>query len=127
MAYVSNDSGRWEVYIQTYPGQGGRIQVSSEGGTEVVWARNGREIYRNQHQLMAVPIRTAPTLKVGKPSPLFESPFVAGEPGLPNYDVSADGSRFLMIRAGAEEAKPGPLNIVINWFDELRSRIPIRR
>jgi serine/threonine-protein kinase len=128
MAYVSNDSGRWEVYIQTYPGQGGRIQVSSEGGTEVVWARNGREIYyRNQHQLMAVPIRTAPTLQVGKPSPLFESPFVAGEPGLPNYDVSADGSRFLMIRAGAEEAKPGPLNIVINWFDELRSRIPIRR
>jgi serine/threonine-protein kinase len=128
MAYVANDSGRWEVYIQAYPGPGGRIQVSTEGGTEVVWARNGRELYyRNQQQLMAVPVRTIPVLEVGKPARLFESPFVAGQPGLPNYDVSADGSHFLMIRAGTEEAKPGPLNIVLNWFNELRKRIPVRR
>jgi len=128
MAYISNDSGRWEVYIRPYPGPGNRVQVSEDGGTEVVWARTGRELfYRNGQKLFAAQIQTNPLLEVGRRTELFEQPFVTGIPGLPGYDVSLDGTRFLMLKAGKEETEARPLNIVLNWFEELRRRVPVTR
>jgi serine/threonine protein kinase len=120
IAYTSNASGRWEVYVKPYPGPGERRQISTDGGAEIVWGRNGRELfYRNGPRLMAVDVVTQPAFSAGTPRAVFETPFARGEPGLPNYDVAPDG-RFLMIKPGDTEAAPRPIHIVINWFDELR-------
>jgi len=68
MAYISDESGRFEVYVQPYPGPGGKWQISTEGGVEPVWARNGRELfYRNGDQMMAVEITTDPIFSAGRP------------------------------------------------------------
>jgi len=84
-----------------------------------VWARNGRELfYRNGTKL--VDIQTAPAFSAGVPHVLFDGAFAPGQPGLPGYDVSVDGQRFLMIKAGDTEAVQRPIHVVLNWFDELR-------
>jgi serine/threonine-protein kinase len=121
MAYTSNESSRWEAYVKPYPGPGARRQISTGGGTEVVWARNGRELfYRNGTKLMGVDIQTTPTFSTGSPHVVIEGTFAPGQPGLPGYDVSMDGQRFLMVKLGDAEAAQRPIHIVINWFDELR-------
>ncbi len=128
MAYTSNESGRWEVYIKPYPGPGARRQISIDGGAEVVWARNGRELfYRNGPKLMAVDIQTAPSFSVGDPHVVFEGTFAPGQPGLPGYDVSVDGQRFLMVKPSDAEAAQRPIHVIVNWFDEhLRLTTPAR-
>jgi len=121
MAYTSNESGHWEVYVKPFPGPGARRQISTDGGAEIVWSRNGRELfYRNGAKLMAVDIETQPVFSAGTPHLLFEGPFVRGQPGLPGYDVSVDGRRFLMVKPDEAEATQRPIHVVINWFDELR-------
>jgi eukaryotic-like serine/threonine-protein kinase len=99
LAYVSNESGRREVYVQPYPGPGGRRQISTEGGTEPVWDPNGQELfYRDGDKMMGVKIITQPTFSAGKPTVLFEG-YLLSRQASPNYDVSADGQRFLMLKA----------------------------
>jgi hypothetical protein len=121
MAYTSNESGHWEVYVKPFPGPGARRQISTDGGAEIVWSRNGRELfYRNGTKLMAVDIETQPAFSAGAPHVLFEGSFVRGQPGLPGYDVSLDGRRFLMVKPDEAEATQRPIHVVINWFDELR-------
>jgi eukaryotic-like serine/threonine-protein kinase len=126
MAYGSNESGRWEVYVQPYPGPGGKWQISTEGGTEPVWNRNGRELfYRSgENKMTAVGITTQPSFSVGKPQLLFEGPYVLGGGAFPDYDVSPDGQRFLMLKGGEQEAAPTQINVVLNWFEELKRRAP---
>jgi eukaryotic-like serine/threonine-protein kinase len=126
LAYVSNESGRYEIYVQPYPGPGGRWQISTEGGTEPVWNPNGRELfYRNGPKMMAVDIATQPNFAAGKPRVLFQGEQYMPPTGpypypFPNYDVSPDGQRFLMI---TKESKP-QLNVVLNWFEDLKRRVP---
>jgi Tol biopolymer transport system component len=126
LAYISEESGRNEIYVQPYPGPGGKRQVSTEGGTEPLWNRNGRELfYRSGTKMMAVDITTAPSFALGSPRVLFEGEAYAPPTGayaypFPNYDVSLDGQRFLMI---TKESKP-QINVVLNWFEELKRRIP---
>ena len=73
LAYISNESGRNEIYAQPYPGPGGKRQISTEGGTEPVWNPNGRELfYRSGDKMMAVDIATQPSFSTGKPHVLFE-------------------------------------------------------
>ena len=70
LAYTSDESGRYEVYVQPYPGPGGKWQISNEGGNELVWPKNGRELfYRNGAKMMAVEITTQPTFRAGTPTP----------------------------------------------------------
>ena len=77
LAYVSDESGRYEIYVQPYPGPGGKWQISTEGGTEPVWNPNGRELfYRSGDKMMAVDIATQPGFAAGKPRMLFEGPYV---------------------------------------------------
>jgi Tol biopolymer transport system component len=79
MAYTSNESSRWEAYVKPYPGPGARRQISTGGGTEVVWARNGRELfYRNGTKLMGVDIQTTPTFSTGSPHVVIEGTFAPG-------------------------------------------------
>ncbi len=113
--------GRWEVYVKPYPGPGARRQISTGGGAEVVWARNGRELfYRIGTKLMGVDIQTTPAFSTGTPHVVVDGTFAPGQPGLPGYDVSMDGQRFLMVKPGDGEAAQRPIHVVINWFEELR-------
>jgi serine/threonine-protein kinase len=124
LAYVSDESGRPEVYVQPYPGPGGKRQVSLDGGTEAMWHPNGRELfYRLGRRFIAVPIATEPTFSIGKPQTLFEADYAASEFPLtsPGYDLSVDGQRFLV----AKDVEPPPtqINVIVNWVDEVRRRL----
>ena len=127
LAYVSNESGRPEIYVQPYPGPGGKWQVSTEGGTEPLWNRNGRELfYRSGNKMMTVETTTQPGFTVGKPRMLFEGEYLATEyPQLgSDYDVSADGQRFLMVKEIERTESSAQINVVLNWLDELKRRVP---
>ena len=126
MAYVSNESGHNEIYMQAYPGPGGKWQISTDGGTEPVWNRNGRELfYRMGTKMMAVDIATQPGFSAGKPRTLFEGPYLPTPATFPNYDVSLDGQRFLMLKPAEQtQAAATQINVVLNWFEELKRRVP---
>jgi dipeptidyl aminopeptidase/acylaminoacyl peptidase len=121
LAYASDESGRYEVYVQPYPGPGGKWQVSTEGGTEPVWARNGELFYRNGGKVMVVETTTHPGFSAGNPKMLFEGSYPTYQ-SLPDYDVTADGQRFLFLRA-SEEAR-SEINVVVNWTEELKQKAP---
>jgi Tol biopolymer transport system component len=126
IAYSSNETGRPEIYVQAYPRPGGKWQISIDGGTEPQWNRNGRELfYRNGNQMMAVSITTLPGFFAGKPLVLFEGLYEPSLVGSANYDVSLDGRRFLMLKASApEEEALTQINVVLNWFEDLRRLVP---
>jgi Tol biopolymer transport system component/predicted Ser/Thr protein kinase len=127
LAYISDESGHFEIYVQPYPGPGGKWQISTEGGTEPVWNPNGRELfYRSGDKMMAVDIATQPSFAAGKPRVLFEGQYVPTPATLPNYDVSPDGQRFLMMLMPSEQAQAAPtqINVVLNWFEELKQKVP---
>jgi serine/threonine-protein kinase len=123
LAYSSNESGRFEVYVRPFPQGDGRWQISSGGGREPLWARNGHELfYRLDKKVMAVSIPGGTALNPGKVEQLFEGNYATtGGYGKPNYDVSPDGQHFLMVRREAPEA-PAPIDIeiVLNWAEELK-------
>lgn len=121
IAYFSNESGRNQVYVQPYPGPGGKWQVSTDGGYFQRWARSGRELfYRNGDKIMAVDVQTSPTFRSGTPQVLWEGRYEGG----PNWDVAPDGKRFLMIKGAGDQSAPGQMQVVTEWFDELRRRVP---
>ncbi len=73
VAYTSNESGRLEVYVQPFPGPGGKWMISTEGGTYPLWARNGREIFfRSDDKMMSASVETQPSFKAGTPRMLFQ-------------------------------------------------------
>jgi eukaryotic-like serine/threonine-protein kinase len=124
VAYASDESGRLEIYVRPYPGPGGKWQVSTEGGGEPVWNPKGRELfYRAGKKMMAVDVTTEGTFSAGKPKVLFEGTYVPTPRSFPDYDVSPDGQRFLMLKA-ADEASPTQINVVLNWFEELKQKVP---
>ena len=126
LAYVSNESGSYETYVQPYPGPGGKWQISTGGGTEPVWNPNGRELfYRNGDNMMAVDIATQHGFTVGKPRMLFAGQYQPTPVTQPNYDVSPDGQRFLMLKPVEQEgAASTQINVVLNWFEELKQKVP---
>ena len=124
LAYVSNESGRPEVYVSPFPGPGAKYLVSNGGGTEPVWARNGRELfYRSDDRMMAVPVTTQPSFSAASPRLLFIGAF-ARTPEFSNYDVSPDGQHFLMLKENEEAKAATEINIVLNWFEELKQKVP---
>jgi len=128
LAYASDASGRYEIYAQPYPGPGGRLQISTEGGTEPVWSRNGQELfYRSGDKMMAVEIGTRSGFSAGKPKSLFKGLYQPTPILDANYDVAPDGRRFLMIKPGGEEEVPTQVNVVLNWFEELKRLVPVSK
>jgi serine/threonine-protein kinase len=126
IAYTSNDSGRFEVYARPFPGPGGRVQVSAEGGTEPVWSRGASELfYRNGDQMMSVPVRLGAELRVGRPAVLFERPGLLVVPGIEfrQYDVAPDGKSFVMIQLPDTQAPAATPILVTNWFAELEQKV----
>jgi Tol biopolymer transport system component len=120
IAYTSNDTGRDEVYVQPYPGPGAKVQISTAGGSQPVWSRDGTELfYRGERQLMAVSVRLSPAFTAGERQPLFADTYDIEHRDDRNYDVSADGKRFLMVRV-ERPSSSAQLAVVLNWFTELR-------
>jgi|SRR5579859_2305961 len=113
LAYASNESGHSEIYVEPVPGAGGRRQISTDGGEEPRWVRNGREItYRSGTKMMSVPVEVQPTFLVGKPVQLFDRKFDRGV-GVAGYDVTPDGQTFVMTRS--EHTPRTEIRVVMGW------------
>jgi serine/threonine-protein kinase len=123
LAYSSDESGRREVYARPFPGLGAKWVVSTGGGDDPVWSRDGRELfYRRGEETWAVSVRTRPEFKADVPRRLFRGRYLQ-YPNMPwtDFDVAADG-RFLMLKLdGPDDA---PLVMVVNWAEELKTRLP---
>lgn len=116
MAYSSNETGRWEVFVEPFPVTGRRHQVSTDGGSQPVWRKEGGELFfaAPDGNLMSVNIRPGQTFTAGPPQVLFQTgmrPTYAPYPT--SYDVSADGQRFLIDAVRPETAPT--ISIVTNW------------
>jgi Tol biopolymer transport system component len=119
LAYVSNESGREEVYVRALSGGSGRVAVSNDGGGEPLWSRDGKRLfYRVGARLVAATVATSSSFAVAARETLFEGPY-ATDLYHPNYDVAPDGSSFVMIRPAEENRH---LVVVVNWIQELRQR-----
>ena len=121
VAYVSEESGQREVYVQPFPEGGRKVTVSSNGGTRVRWSRDGKELfYVEGETLVAVSVSSGSSFSVGSATRLFEHPGLRGATSYAPYDISADGQRFILAeRVGAG----GPsIRVVMNWFEEFRDR-----
>jgi serine/threonine-protein kinase len=123
LAYVSNESGRDEVYVQPFPGPGPKWLISTNGGVDPVWSRDGRDLfYRQEDQVMAVSVITTTSFSAARPRRLFETRFDVDD-NAPNYDVSPDGTWFVMPRSDQGSA-PAALYLVLDWFGEILARSP---
>jgi len=129
MTYVSKDSEADEVWVQAFPA-GERHKMSTNGGTNPAWARNGRELFYAVHgsnaesSLMAVDFTPGTVFKAGTPHKLFDADFATTTPQR-GFDVMPDGQHFIMTRAGEATAETaGKINVVLNWAEELKARAP---
>jgi Tol biopolymer transport system component len=115
VAYTSDESGRNEIYVQSYPGGANRIPVSSRGGSIPRWSRDGRELfYMAGDALMAAAMR--PDGSFDAPRRLFDRSGFLVNPRFDSYSVSPDGKRFLMIRRDPGSV-PRQLNVILNWSE----------
>jgi len=124
IAYVSNQTGSDEIYLERFPDLGDRRLVSTGGGRHPVWSRGGRELFyfEEGRRMMSVPIENEPVFATGKPQMLFE-----GDSFRITYDVDPAGQRFLMVKreyAGSETNTNVDLVFVQNWFEELKRLVP---
>jgi len=117
VAYESNESGRSEIYIQSFPEPGPRTQVTRDGGEAPLWAETSEFFYWNGNRLFAVPVRTAPELTIGEPQELFTASRYTTKTSR-EYDVTADGRRIIIAKI-PEASEPREVQIVLNWFSEL--------
>jgi serine/threonine-protein kinase len=121
IVYTSDESGVLEVYARTYPGPGGKVQVSNGGGFLPRWRGDGREVYyQDEEAVYAVPIAWGPGPQPGRPERLFEV-----DARLPmGYDVTSDGRWFYVVEIDERHWKTERLDVVLNWFDELERLVP---
>jgi Tol biopolymer transport system component/predicted Ser/Thr protein kinase len=122
VAYTSSESGKYRVYVRPFPGPGGKTPISIEGGMYPRWSGDGRELfYRDpeKKQLMAVNVQTTPAFRAGLPHALF----ALGDVG---WDVAPDGKRFLVVKEPQSSVSEAKLQVVMNWFEELRQKAPKR-
>jgi serine/threonine-protein kinase len=136
IAYQSNESGQMEIYVRPFPkADAGRFPISTSGGHRPRWAHSGRELFyfNTRNELMVVPVESGGAFTAGNPAKILDAKYFAGNPfaGARTYDVSYDDSRFLMIKgpatdSGAGANAPRDMVIVLNWREELKTRIGIR-
>jgi serine/threonine-protein kinase len=131
LTYDSDESGQFEVYVRAFPDVygGSRWQISSGGGRQPMWSRNGRELFFRDFSgaVIAVPVVTGPVFAPGRPAKLIDGATYSGAGGRGGgrtYDVTVDGLHFLMLK-GSEAARAPELVVVLNWFDELQRLSPI--
>ena len=118
IAYTSDESGRDEVYVQSFPASGGKWQISTTSGSQPQWRHDGKELFylAPDQKLMAVAVQAGSTFEAEVPKALFEArtPRVSGSR---NYDAgAADGQRFLINTLAAQQAAAPPITVVVNWL-----------
>jgi hypothetical protein len=123
LAYQSDTAGRDDVYVASFPSLGNSQLVSIYGGTSPRWAGAGEIVYRRGRQVVSVTVTPGETLTLGRPTVLFEVDDVSY-----HYDVSPDGTKFLMLLRDAATAgsAPGQVNLVLNLFEELKRLVPTK-
>ncbi len=119
LAYISNETGAYEVYVESFPATGFKRQVSTQGGFEPQWRRDGKELFylAPNQTLMAVGVKSSPTtLEVSPPEALFAThiKWMEIQAVAHHYAAAPDGQRFLIISA-TDEAQSVPVTIVLNW------------
>jgi len=121
LAYQSNESGRFEIYVQSFPEPGRKVTISKGGGKLPRWRSDGKELYyvADDDRLMATPVRTGASFSAGMPIALFEVGGYDPSAFRYMYDVSADGRKFMVIRP-QKEASAQPLTVVQNWTELLK-------
>ena len=136
VAYHSNESGEFQVYVRPFPDvDAGKRQISTSGGTRAAWSRNGRELFYLDKDgfLTSVPVLppAGPVFAAGSPAKILNSKYYLGSSllglDLRSYDVSTDGQRFLMIKELDDPRGPAQLAhmvIVLNWVEEMKARTP---
>lgn len=136
LAYTSDETERQEVYVREFPGLRSRRQVSTDGGSNVVWSREGRELFylrgTSADALELVARDVGPDGAITPiVRPLFGLPPRRLIPGtaLPGFDVAPGGQRFVFVQAPETQAPPAPniIHLVENWFEELKTKVPTRR
>jgi serine/threonine-protein kinase len=126
LAYVSDETGRGEVYVRSFPDTGRRTRISTDGGTEPVWSRRPNELfYRNGRQYFSVLVTPGDPPRAGRPTLLFEGDFVVAAvvPGAPSYGVAEDGGHFVMVARVGDAPRPLRLDVVLEWPQELERRL----
>ena len=125
LAYSSNESGRFEVYVRSYPDLDNKWQVSPSGGIEPAWSQDGTELfYRDEEglRLMVVDIHQEPDSRPGMPRVLFEGAYVPTIGFGRNYDVAPDGESFLLVEQKMGGIEQAQIQIVLNWFREIENQ-----
>ena len=124
VAYSSDESGRHEIYVQSYPGGANRVPVSNEGGTWPTWSRDGKElVYATGDAVVRAAMRADGSF--GAPVRLFDRSNFLFSYRFRTYDVSPDGKRFLMIQRDPTSV-PRQLNVILNWPEELKRVVPTK-
>jgi serine/threonine-protein kinase len=128
LAYEADDSGTFEIHVRPYPAvNSGRWQISTSGGTQPLWSRSGQELFylAPDGALMRAAVASGSTWRTGAPTKVLEGRYVTSELGLfqRNYDIAADGQRFLMIKKPAGDATEVPQIVIVQHFDEELKRL----
>jgi Tol biopolymer transport system component len=122
IAYASDESGRLEVYVQSFPIPGAKRAISTGGGVQPQWRGDGQELFylSPNHMMMAVDVKSGATLQVGRPMPLFRAPVLGSLSDYRNYyAVTADGRRFLIDSVAADSPQE-PITVLVNWTALIR-------
>ena len=135
LAYDSNDSGPSQIFVRPFPNANeGKTQVSTGGGSQPLWSRNGRELFylAADGAIMSVSVEPGRKWTPGMPTKVIEKPYFGGvgNSSPRTYDVSPDGQRFLMLKQVAtpdQSAAPARIVVVQNWLEELKRLVPLRR
>ncbi len=126
-------AGRYEIFVEPFPATGARYQVSTNSGDDPVWSPDGHRLYYFEPQslkLVAVDLKTAPAFSFSSPMPLnFPQIDQVGDSER-SFDISPDGKRFIVVLQGSDiqtGRRPAEqINFVLNWFQELKQRVPLR-
>ncbi len=123
LAYVSDESGREEVYVQTYPDRSDKWQISVRGGDDPHWGNGGRELFylSPEQQMMSTPITLSPSFGPGTPVVLFQTKILSPGQQRSHYAVTHDGSTFILFRPLAERALP-TTTVVLNWMADIAKK-----
>jgi serine/threonine-protein kinase len=122
LAYMSNETGRLEVYVRTYPDLKGKWQISTNGGLYPIWSPKGNEIFfmSGTGKMMAVPLQKHPSFSPGTPKEFFDAArMYSPNSPLANFDIAPDGTKFLFVRSAHHVTEIVSFNIILNWTSEL--------
>ena len=125
LAYQQVESDGFQVYVQPFPGPGPRIRISTDGGHDVLWSRDGKELfYLTGDRLLAVDVSTSSTFSVGAPRLVMHGRYRPAANGMTPFGISPDGRRFLRVRQIEPERPLDRIDVVLNWLAEVKAPLP---